>query len=80
MTIVSAADIAKITIGVVISLVIVFTLLVAVSNQPTHDDLSARQTMMEEQLRYISCILLIPPDDRVPEAVAACPVRPEIGE
>lgn len=39
-----------------------------------HERLEQQLTVVTRQLEYVSCILLIPPEDRIPDAVAACQV------
>lgn len=48
---------------------IVFALL---RSGPSHEDILEHQRIVEDQLAYISCLLLIEPADRVPEVVAGC--------
>lgn len=65
-----AVSIATVIVGVLLTLALISVL----SSTPGHDELHNRQQMIEDQLRYISCLLLILPEDRVPEAVAGCQI------
>jgi uncharacterized membrane protein len=67
------SSVLTVIIGVILSLVLISIL----STTPGHDEMFQRQTVIENQLRYVSCLLLIPPDERVPEAVAECQVTPD---
>lgn len=67
-----ASEVLTVMLGVILTLIIV-TLL---ARQPGHDDIYARLEVMEHQLQYVSCILLIPPADRLPDNVAACQLDP----
>lgn len=40
-----------------------------------HIEIVERQDALDDQLRYISCLLLIEPQDRDPSAVAECQVE-----
>lgn len=67
------SSILTVIIGVLLTLALISVL----STTPGHDEIHQRQSVLEGQLRYISCLLLIPPDSRVPEAVAECQVNPD---
>lgn len=61
---------------VIIGVLLTLALISVLSTTPGHDELYQRQDRIEAQLRYVSCLLLIHPDDRVPDAVAACQLDP----
>jgi hypothetical protein len=71
-----AVSVLTVIVGVVLTL----ALISVVSSTPGHDEIYNRQQMVEDQLRYISCLLLIAPEDRIPEAVAACQIVPDATE
>jgi hypothetical protein len=64
-------------VAVMVGVLLAVAVLIAVSRSPGHDEIYNRQQMLEDQLRYVSCLLLVPPEERVPEMVAACQVVPE---
>ena len=66
------SQILTVIIGVVLSVALISVL----STTPGHDEIHQQQQIIEDQLLYISCLLLINPDDRVPDAVAECQVNP----
>lgn len=61
---------------VIIGVLLTLALISVLSTTPGHDELHQRQQIIEDQLQYISCILLIAPDERIPENVAACQLDP----
>jgi hypothetical protein len=71
-----AAELARMIVAVVIGVILALILFVLASRSPGHNELYQQQQMVSEQLRYVSCLLLIPPDERVPEAVAGCQITP----
>jgi hypothetical protein len=73
------STLARTIVAVVIGIFLAIAVLTVVSSAPGHDELFERQMVIENQLRYVSCLLLIPPDEQTPEAVAACQVSPEGG-
>lgn len=40
----------------------------------SHNRLEERIIQLEDHLQFISCLLLIAPEDRLPDAVAACQI------
>lgn len=59
-------------IGMAILLSLIITAFVV--GGPNHEEILEQQIRVEQQLTYISCLLLIPPEERIPEAVATCQV------
>ena len=57
--------------GVLLSLAVIASL----SSAPGHDEMLEEMSTITDQLTYISCLLLIPPEERVPDEVAACQVE-----
>ena len=71
------STLARTIVAVLIGIFLAVAVLTVVSSAPGHDELYERQMVIENQLRYVSCLLLLPSDERVPEAVASCQVSPE---
>jgi hypothetical protein len=69
-------DLARLIVAVFVGVMLAILVFIAISRSPGHDDIFQRQQMIEDQLRYMSCLLLIEPADRIPDAVAACQVTP----
>ena len=68
------AELARTVIAVIIGVVLALILITVSTGAPGHPELIEQQQMNNRQLQYISCLLLIPPEDRIPEAVASCQV------
>lgn len=58
--------------GIGMALILGLVIVALIRGGPSHEDLLERQDTIEGQLIYISCLLLIEPEDRTPEAVAQC--------
>lgn len=67
-----ASEVLTVMLGVILTLIIITIL----ARQPGHDDIYDRLEVMEHQLQYVSCVLLIPPDERLPDNIAACQLDP----
>jgi hypothetical protein len=65
-------------VAVMIGTLLLLILFFALSDEPSDQAIYDRQEQILHQLAYVSCILLIPPDERIPEAVAACQVAPAV--
>lgn len=64
-------SVLAVMVGIILTLLI---LQLASGETTTHGDMSMRIGRVEEQLAYQSCILLIHPEDRIPDRVAECQV------
>jgi hypothetical protein len=70
-------DLIRTVIAVVVGVVLVLVLLFVVSSGPTDQELYDRQEQMMDQIQFLTCINLLTPFQRSPEAVAACQVAPD---
>ena len=71
------STLARTVVAVLIGIFLAIAVLTVVSSAPGHDELFERQGRIEQQLTYLTCILLIPSEHRGPEAVASCQVSPK---
>lgn len=76
MTRVGSVAISVLT--VIVGILLTLALISVLSTSPGHDEIANKQIVIEEQLRFVSCLLMVPPDDRTPEVIANCqaPVEP----
>lgn len=70
-----AGSLTVTALTVMVAVLLALALFSVTSASPGHRELHQRQEMMEQQLQYISCLLLID-GERTPEAVASCQVTP----
>lgn len=67
------SNLARTVIAVIIGVVLAVAIFVALSSSPDHRDLYERQERIENQLQFLSCLLVAEVPDA--SAIAACQVN-----
>ena len=62
----------QLIIGVMVGTLLTVIIIALVSPAPGHRDLYEQDQIIQQQLAYMTCVLLIPPDERIPVRVAEC--------
>lgn len=64
---------------VVVGVLLTVALISVVSSTPGHDELHNKQIVLETQIRFLTCLIMIPPEDRTADVIAECQVPPDNG-
>lgn len=65
-------SIAVSVLTVIVGILLTLSLISVLSTTPGHDEIANKQIVIEEQLRFISCLLMHEPEARTPEVIANC--------
>ncbi|MCI0679659.1 MAG: hypothetical protein L0Z63_11550 [Actinobacteria bacterium] len=71
-----ALKIAVYTLVVLMAFIVSLIIWSWLARTPSHEEILEHQVTTEAQLAYLSCLLIIHPDQRTPEAIAGCQINP----